>query len=334
MKFLIAGYGSIGRRHMQNLLTLGEHDIVLYRSNLSTLPTDELAGYPVETDLRAALAHRPDAVIISNPTALHLDVAIPAAESGAHLLIEKPISHSLRRIPDLERALRHGGGLALTGFQFRWHPTLKLARQILDDGVIGNVVSVRANWGEYMPGWHPWEDYRKSYSARPELGGGVVLTLCHPFDYLRWLSGEVKSLYAMTSRRGGLDLEVEDTAEISLRFASGTLGSLHLDYVRRPGAHRLEFVGSQGTLTWDNDGGILRLYRAGDRTWEQYTPPEVFERNDLFLAEMRHFLDVIRGEAQPVCTLDDGIQALKLALAAYESAEDHREVQFDIQKFS
>lgn len=172
MKFLIAGYGSIGRRHMQNLLTLGEHDIVLYRSNLSTLPTDELAGYPVETDLRAALAHRPDAVIISNPTALHLDVAIPAAESGAHLFIEKPISHSLRRIPDLERALSHGGGQALTGFQFRWHPTLKLARQILDDGVIGNVVSVRANWGEYMPGWHPWEDYRKSYSARPELGGG------------------------------------------------------------------------------------------------------------------------------------------------------------------
>ena len=68
----------------------------------------------------------------------------------------------------------------------------------------------------------------------------MVLTLCHPFDYLRWLLGEVKSLYAMTGKLGGLDLEVEDTAEISLRFASGGLGSLHLDYVQRPGTHRLD----------------------------------------------------------------------------------------------
>lgn len=328
MKFLIAGYGSIGRRHMQNLLALGERDIVLYRSNRSTLPMDELEGYTIETDLRAALAHRPDAVIVSNPTALHLDVAIPAAESGAHLLIEKPISHSMRHIPELERALIRGGGQALTAFQFRWHPTLKLAKQILSDGVIGDVSSVRVHWGEYLPGWHPWEDYRKSYSARPELGGGVVLTLCHPFDYLRWLLGEVKSLYAMTGRQGGLGLEVEDTAEISLRFAAGTLGSVHLDYVQRPGSHRMEFIGTKGTLTWNNDGGILRLYRAEDKTWEQYTPAETFERNEMFLAEMRHFLEVMRGEAAPVCTLTDGITALKLALAAYESAEKDCAVQF------
>jgi len=329
MKFLIAGYGSIGRRHMQNLLSLGERDIVLYRSNRSTLPTDELAGFPVETDLRAALAHKPDAVIISNPTALHLEVAIPAAESGAHLLIEKPIAHTLRHIPELEHALARGGGQALAAFQFRWHPTLKLAKQILDGGDLGTVTSVRAHWGEYLPGWHPWEDYKQSYSARLELGGGVVLTLCHPFDYLRWLVGEVKSLYAMNGRQGGLGLEVEDTAEISLRFTSGTLGSLHLDYVQRPGTHRLEFIGTQGTLQWDNDGGTLRLYRASYKTWEQYKPAEGFERNDMFLAEMQHFLQVMRGEVLPICTLNDGVQALKLALAANESADNHQEIRFD-----
>src|SRR3989304_4854720 len=199
---------------MRNLLTLGEHDSVLSRSNRSTLPTDELADFPVETDLRAALAHKPDAVIISNPTALHLEVAIPAAESGAHLLIEKPIAHSLHHIPDLENALRRGGGQALTAFQFRWHPALQHAKDLLAEGAIGNVVSARAHWGEYLPRWHPWEDYRQSYSARPE----------------------------------GL------------------------------------------------------------------------ERNDLFLAEMRHFLAVIGGEAPTACTLKDGTTALQLALAAYESA--------------
>ena len=328
MKFLIAGYGSIGRRHMRNLLALGERDIVLYRSNRSTLPTDELADFPVETDLRAALAHRPDAVIISNPTALHLDVAIPAAESGAHLLIEKPVSHSLRHIPDLENALRHGGGQALVAFQFRFHPTLQQAHDLLADNAIGKIVSARAHWGEYLPGWHPWEDYHASYSARPELGGGVVLTLCHPFDYLRWLLGEVKSLYALTGRLGGLDLAVEDTAEIAMRFASGALGSLHLDYVQRPGAHHLEIVGTQGMLRWDNADGCLNLYRPETGAWENFNPPSNFEHNELFLAEMRHFLAVVHGNAQPICTLQDGTAALHLALAAYESAENHREVLF------
>src|SRR5512142_2715742 len=104
MKYLIAGFGSIGRRHLRNLRALGEEDILLLRSHHSTLPDDEIAGLPVETELRAALSHKPDGVIIANPTALHLDVAIPAAEAGCAILMEKPISHSLERVDDLRKA--------------------------------------------------------------------------------------------------------------------------------------------------------------------------------------------------------------------------------------
>ncbi len=102
MKFLIAGLGSIGRRHFRNLIALGEKDIVLLRSHHATLSDDELISYPVETDLDEALRkYKPDAVIISNPTSLHLDVAIPAAETGCSILMEKPISNSLGRIDEL-----------------------------------------------------------------------------------------------------------------------------------------------------------------------------------------------------------------------------------------
>jgi predicted dehydrogenase len=327
MKFLIAGFGSIGRRHMRNLLALGERDILFYRSRHSTLPTDELQGFTVETDLRDALAHQPDAVIIANPTALHLEVAIPAAEAGCHLLIEKPVSHSLRRLPDLQTALARGGGKALVAFQFRYHPSLQKAAALLAAGEIGRPISARAHWGEYLPDWHPWEDYRNSYAARPELGGGVVLTLSHPLDYLRWLLGEVESLYAMSGKLSDLELSVEDTAEISLRFASGALGSLHLDYVQRPPAHRLEIIGAEGSLRWDNADGTLRVYRAGAEGWKTFPPPEDFERNDLFLAELRHFIRVARGEEAPRCTLEDGIQVLKMALAVHESAQTRREVR-------
>lgn len=331
MKFLIAGLGSIGRRHLRNLLALGERDILLYRTRRSTLPDDELAGLTIETDLQSALAHHPDAVIVSNPTALHLDVAIPAAEAGCHLLLEKPISHSMERLDELQAALQSGrrsDGLCpqvLVGFQFRYHPGLQQVRRWLVEGAIGRPLSARAHWGEYLPGWHPWEDYRQGYSARPDLGGGVILTLSHPLDYLRYLLGEVAELWAFSAQISDLELRVEDTAEIGLRFASGVLGSVHLDYNQRPPSHHLEIVGTEGTIRWDNQDGAARLFaelasaRASQAEWEIQTPPPGFERNHLFLAQMQHFLEVIHGQAQPLCTLDDGIKALQLALAAHTS---------------
>jgi predicted dehydrogenase len=103
---MIAGLGSIGRRHLRNLLALGERDILLFRSHKSTLPDDELEGFPTETNLAEALARAPQAVIISNPTALHIEVALAAAKAGCHLLIEKPISHSLERVDELCEVVR------------------------------------------------------------------------------------------------------------------------------------------------------------------------------------------------------------------------------------
>ena len=323
MKFLVAGYGSIGQRHFRNLLALGESDILFYRTRHSTLPDHELSGFPVETDLQAALAHRPDAVIVSNPTALHLDVAIPSALAGCHLFLEKPISHSLEGLDRLQDALESGGGKVYVGFQFRFHPDLLKIKRWLTDGAIGRPLSVRAHWGEYLPGWHPWEDYRQGYSARAELGGGVILTLCHPFDYLRWLLGEVSEVWAFAGHISDLQVEVDDVAEIGLRFANGALGSLHLDYIQRPASHRLEIIGSSGTIFWDYFEGKVAIFRSQGQVrspdWERLPAPDDFHRNNMFLDEMEHFIRVVRGEISPCCALKDGVRALQLALAARES---------------
>jgi predicted dehydrogenase len=320
MKILIVGFGSIGRRHLRNLLALGESDIIVLRSGKSTLPVDELVGLTVEYEMEKALAHRPDAAIIANPTALHLGAAIPAARAGCHLFLEKPISHSLDGLTELRSALDQGGGQLLVGFQFRFHPGLKKVASLLAESAIGRVVSARAHWGEYLPNWHPWEDYRASYASLPDLGGGVALTLCHPFDYLRWLLGEVSGIQSLSGSLGGLGLNVEDTVECLLRFQSGAIGSLHLDYIQRPGVHRLEIIGERGTLTWDNADGAVRLSSANPDgspgEWLVFSPPEDFERNTLFMDEMRHFLAVIRGEEAPLCTLEDGEATLRLALQA------------------
>lgn len=339
-KFLIAGLGSIGRRHFRNLIALGQRDIVLLRSHRSTLPDDELTGYPLETDLQQALQkHRPDAVIVANPTALHLDIAIPAAAAGCHILLEKPVSHSLEGLDVLRETAAESGSRILVGFQFRYHPTLNKAREVVGSGAIGQVLAAHAHWGEYLPNWHPWEDYRDSYAARADLGGGVIVTLTHPLDYLRFIVGEIASLWSFNGHLSLLEMDVEDAAEIGLRFAGGAVGGVHLNLFQRPPTHRMEIIGTRGTLRWDNADGFLRFDRmpADFGTYssnppaaetEIFAPPEGFERNHLFLAQTRHFIDVVQGRADPLCTLADGIQALRLALAAKESQRTGRAVSF------
>src|SRR5262249_33274153 len=219
---------SIGRRHFRNLIALGEKDIVLLRTRKAALPDDELAGYPVETDLNEALKkHQPDAVIIANPTSLHLDAAIPAAQTGCAILLEKPVSHSLDRLDVLQNTAQKNGSQILIGFQFRYHPTLNKARELLQSNALGMVLTVHVHWGEYLPQWHPWEDYRQSYAARADLGGGVIVTLTHPFDYLRYFLGEVESLWSFNGHISPLEIDVEDVAEIGLKFVDGALGRLH-----------------------------------------------------------------------------------------------------------
>lgn len=322
MKYLIAGLGSVGRRHMRNLVALGETDIVLYRTHKATLPDDELAGYPVETDFAEALKkHKPDAVIVSNPTSLHLDVAIPAAEAGCALLLEKPIAASMERVDVLQNAVQKSGSKVLVAFQFRFHPGMVKTRQLIEDGEIGRVISASVHFGEYLPAWHPWEDYRQGYAARADMGGGVVATQCHSLDYLPWLVGkQAEAVWGFAGKLSDLEVTADDTSKIGLRFEGGALGSLHLDYNQQPPEHEFRIIGTNGTIKWNLADGAARIYRVEKKEWDVYPLPEGWERNVMFQQQTRHFVDVVNGGTEPSCTLEDGIRVQRLIASVIRSS--------------
>ncbi len=205
------------------------------------------------------------------------------------------------------------------GFQFRYHPNLKKIKELLDDEKIGRILSFRSHWGEYLPNWHPWEDFRLSYAARKDLGGGVLLTLCHNFDYLNWLFGKGEICSSLLGYSSGFGLDVEDTAEVGMTFPGDIIGSLHLNFTQQPPKHILEIVGTEGSINWNYYQNRVDLFSfANDRTGEMstYETPDDFDRNDLFIDEMKHFLDIIENDVDPICTLEDGIQVLENALEA------------------
>lgn len=332
MKVLFVGLGGAGQRHLRNLRALvsPEHlDLLAYRARgRSAVITESFSldkaqrleeAYNIRsfTRLEEALAQRPEAAIIANPTSLHVPIATALAEAGCHLLIEKPLSSSLEGVDRLRATVRGQGVKVLVGCQMRFHPGLQLVRRLLREEAIGPVLTVRVEVGSHLPSWHPYEDHRDLYAARRDLGGGVILTESHEIDYLCWFFGAPRRVVAMGGHRSPSSYDVEDTADALLEY-EGRLGSfvanLHMSMVQQPPSRSCVLTGETGQIQWDNETGSVRLYEAAKRRWSVTEFPG-FQRNQMFLDEMAHFLACARGEAEPLVPLGDGIATLKTALA-------------------
>lgn len=335
MRFLVVGLGGIGQRHVRNLRTLlgDSAEIYAYRV-LRTSPTltdrltvednaslEEKYQIKVISDFDEALALKPDAVLICNPSSLHIPIALAAAEAGCSLFIEKPLSHNDEHVDELINLVEERGLATLVGYQLRFHPCVRRMKALLDEHAIGNVMAVRAEVGEYLPGWHTYEDYRQMYASRADLGGGVILSQIHELDYLYWLFGPPRRLFALGGHLSELEIDVEDTASILMECSVDGRPipvHLHQDYIQRPPSRTCEVIGSSGKILLDFNALTVRQYdSAGDLVVDDSFAD--FQRNELFLDEMRHFLACVRGEESSLVSVREGAQSLRMALAAKES---------------
>jgi predicted dehydrogenase len=323
VKALLVGTGSIGRRHLGNLRTLGVRDILILRSRRtpSLIPPEEMAGTRVFYDLDEALTEGPEVAIIANPTSKHLGPATAAARRGCHLFIEKPISHSLDQLSPLMEAVDARGLITQVGYNMRFHPALETVRTLLQEGEIGKVYGVEAWSAQYLPDWHPWEDYRGGYMTRRALGGGIVLTYTHELDYLYWMCGPVRSVTAEVDHLSSLEMDTDDIAEINLRFRSGVVGHVHLDCIERTHRRGGRAVGEAGTVRWDLQDNVIEMARGGSSKWTPTEFPD-FQRNDMYLWEMEDFLRCVQsGTRKTRVPLQEGLVGLRIAVASLDSSE-------------
>jgi predicted dehydrogenase len=345
MKILIMGLGGIGQRHLRNLRRLQGSDleIIAYdpRPNPPVL-TDLLKveeGASLEkkynlvifSDMEQALAQKPQAAFICNPTSLHVPAALRAAGEGCALFIEKPLSHNLEHVDELINLVESRGLAAAVGYQMRFHPCLQRLHALVEEKKIGRILSVRAVVGEYLPGWHTYEDYRQSYASRQDLGGGVILSQIHELDYLYWMFGLPRRIFGLGGHLSSLEVDVEDTADILMECMVDGRHlpiSLHQDYIQNPSSRSCEIVGDAGKILVDIRALTVDVFdgRGNHVEADSY---EGFQRNQLFLDELKYFLDRMQGKQTPLVNLREGVQSLRMALAAKESLTTGKVVEFE-----
>lgn len=330
MRALIVGLGSIGGGHLTNLrLVEPDAHITVWhqRSKLHDTTDVTTVADEVVYQLEDALETKPDMAMITNPASIHIETGVALARRGIHLFIEKPLSNTLDGVDELLDLCRKRALVLMVGYNFHFYQPLQVMRQALSDGRIGRIIGLRAEVGQFLPEWRPGRDYRQCVSSRRDLGGGVVLELSHELDYVRWLMGEVKTVSAQIGHFSDLDVDVEDTAEIILQFYNGVMGSVHLDMVQRPAIRTCRIVGTEGTLTWDGIGHCVALYSAATDMWSDLYRDEIADHNEMYIAELRHFLDCVKGNGVPIVTGEDGRRVLEIALAVKQSSRDKRVVE-------
>jgi predicted dehydrogenase len=339
VKALFIGLGGIGQRHLRNLRAVAGEDveIIAWRvRRLSHVVTPALQadaardveqeyGIRVFDTLEAALTDGPQIAFVCNPNSLHVPAALACVCAECDVFLEKPVSHALDGLDELEREVERRGRVVMIGYQLRFHPCFLRLQEIVREGLLGDLLAVRATVGEYLPGWHPYEDYRQMYASRADLGGGVIISQIHEFDYLYALFGAPGRVFAMGGKRSALEIDVEDTASTMLDF-TGLPVHLHQDYVQRPANRNCEIVGTRGKAVMDLAGISVTRWDAEGKLAEQQKW-EGFDRNRLFLAETREFLECVETRRKPRVDLRDGVQSLRMALAAKESMATGRVVE-------
>lgn len=340
MKILMVGLGGIGQRHVRNLRCLLGDDLEIIAFRKLDRPyvlTDQLkvevgtdlvekykiAVYP---ELDQALDQKPDVAFICNPTSFHIPVALQAARSGCHLFIEKPLSHDFGGVEELIRIVDEKKLKAVIGYQMRFHPCMTRLHSLVMQKVVGKIISVRAEVGDYMPAWHLYEDYRELYASQKGLGGGVVLTQIHELDYLQWLFGMPQRVFALGGHLSSLDIDVEDNVDILMDCnidGHSVPISLHMDYLQRPSARTCQIIGDQGKIVLDFVSLSVDTYDGSGNLVESNSYAG-YDRNQSFLEELRCFLRSMAGEQTPLVGLAEAAQGLKIALVIKESLQTGR----------
>jgi predicted dehydrogenase len=322
-RVLIVGVGSIGERHLRCFQATGRAVVSLVEIDpeLRRSVAERHGVSAAYADLADALVNPPDVAVVATPAPSHVPLATRLAGTGVHVLIEKPLSTTTEGIEELGAAVRDRAVVAGVGYVYRAHPQLAAMRRAVTGGRFGRPVQVVAVCGQHFPTYRP--AYRTIYYNDRATGGGAIQdALTHVINAAEWFVGPVDRLVADAAHRVLDGVAVEDTAHVLARHGE-ILASYSLNQHQAPNEVTLTIVCERGTARFELHSHRWRwITNPGDSWHDEEIAP--LERDALFVAQAGAFLDAVEGRGTPACSLAEGLQTLRVNLAALDSVQSRR----------
>jgi predicted dehydrogenase len=324
MRFLIVGLGSMGKRRVRNLQALKAGEIIGFDPREDRCQ-EAKSKYDIGVyqNFECAMAADPDALVISTSPDLHMQYAWGALNAGKHFFTEASVTDD--GMAEIIQGLRGKKIVGVPSCTMRFYPGPKKIKELIDRGRIGRVLFFTYHSGQYLPDWHPWEDYRKFYVAKRETGACREIV---PFElvWLVWAFGGIDRVSCMKGKVGNLEVNIDDLYQLLLNFRNGVIGHLLVDVLARPDVRHMRIVGTEGILEWFPKENEIRASKMGDYSWEafkmdrgtveaQYVNPE-----EPYIAEMNRFIRAIQGLEDFGYTYEEDHHILNILYKAEESS--------------
>jgi predicted dehydrogenase len=366
MRVLVVGGGSMGRRRLRDLTYLNPGGVLLLEPIADRCTqVSQAYGVPGFTTLDAALDEGADTLVVSTPPAFHDSYVQSGVEQSKHVFAEVPFLLNYNALREVAELSAHSGNKRVLGVShtIRYYPPYRLIHDLLDRKVAGRPLYLEYSLGNYLPDWHPYEDYRKFYASDQKLGGAGMDMLLHELSAIHWWMGPTSSVQARLAKVSPLEISGPDSHDILLRFANGAVGFFHHDVIERGTVGRhIRIVGEEGTIEWHQNQPAVRVYTAAknhsdeigfdqasdwqaalaasaeatqliaaQRASSGHIPAAAapsFTYESCYLREMRHYLDAAAGKAHYTgCTIGEELKTVAAFHAVLKSAEEGRELQ-------
>lgn len=366
MKILCIGAGSMGRRRLRDLTYLNAGNVILFEPDARRCHEIAAAfGVTGFTSLEEALAQKPDALSISTPPALHEPYVRKALELKLHVFAEVPFILDAENYARIVEQTPGFPAVLAPSHSIRYYPPYRLIHDLLQSKSIGQPLYLEYSLGNYLPDWHPYEDYRHFYASDVRLGGAGMDMILHEVSAMQWWLGNVESVYARLNKLSALEIQGPDSHDVLLTFANGARGFFHNDLLERGSMGRhIRIVGDMGTIEWHQNLSTVRLYQAlnsqqtevpfsaasdwdaaleasrevgrilarqqassGQNRWDQ---TDSFSYESCYLREMKHFLEAAQG-VRPYTMLSVAaeLQTVRTFQAVVQSSQEQREIRVE-----
>jgi len=326
LKFLIVGLGSMGKRRTRNLRYLKAGKIIGFDTRYDRRREAE-EKYRIKTfsEFDKAMQDRPDALIISTPPDLHVKYAMEAAKNNKHFFMEASVVDW--GMNELIAECKKRDIVAAPSCTMRFNPSIKKIKKIVDSKSIGDALLFTYHCGQYLPDWHPWEDYRKFYVARKETGATREI-VAFELVWLTWIFGNIDTVSCFKGKLSKLDIDIDDAYQILMKFKNGVLGHMLIDVVSRVPDRGCKIFGEEGTILWDWGVGV-KVYTTKEKGWKDYpekggiTVEGYAEKikEEPYIEEMNSFIRAIKKEEKYPYTLEEDKRILELLYAAEKSSD-------------
>lgn len=330
MNILILGCGSIGKRHIKNLIKIGcnPKKITGLDPRIDRLNQVKKLGISTTSSSLKKLLKKEKffASIVCSPTNFHIKQGILLAKNNIHILMEKPLCNNLQGSKKLEKILKKNKVFFMIAYIFRFNPMIEKVKNLIKRKSIGKVLYVRGEFSEYLPDWHPWENYRNFYMAKKSMGGGSILDQSHLFDIMHFIFGDFKEVIGFNSKISNLQVKADDVSEMILKFKSGLIASLHTDMFGRKHRKDFEIKGINGNISCDFYKQEVTFYNSKNKKTKIFK--NFFnDPNSIYIKELKHFFSCINKKTKSIATFDDSVKTMKLILATCKSSKLGKKVR-------